>query len=382
MNLESSDLFTPWTDPKSGVSSYILTQKVAPHQQSFYFTNPAGSPDKRYYWFYCAYPPSGNALDGRTLGYIDFAEQTVRNFPETMFTDGSPAIHPQTGEIYWCTTTAVYRRKPEPDAIPVLVANFPDELASLGHHSKIATHLSFSADCSELAFDCDVGLNFVVGSIRLSDGKFTVWQKFDRCYDHAMFSPIDPDLMLICQDGWTRKDTGKTEWLDIDENGEIERLWLIRRDETAQRLHMRDRYGCHECFSKDGKYVYYVDWEHGITRINLDTRQTELMTDTITWHGIPSSDQTLLVGDNYPQKEGFYRGTPADVVFYDTVTQKSIKIVSDMPAIFTRENPSRYHTDPHPQFVFDDEYISYTTTVLGQIDIAFVKVEDLLSVLR
>jgi hypothetical protein len=39
----SSPLFQPWTDPSSGVKSFVLSQRVAPLQQSFYFTNPSFS---------------------------------------------------------------------------------------------------------------------------------------------------------------------------------------------------------------------------------------------------------------------------------------------------------------------------------------------------
>ena len=39
IELAKSNLFTPWTDPDSGVTSYILTHKVAPVQEAFYFVN-------------------------------------------------------------------------------------------------------------------------------------------------------------------------------------------------------------------------------------------------------------------------------------------------------------------------------------------------------
>ena len=73
MNLEQSKLFTPCTDPESGVTVYVLTEKVAPVQEAFYFVNDSMDADGRYLWFYCAFPPSGSAAQGRTLGVEEVA---------------------------------------------------------------------------------------------------------------------------------------------------------------------------------------------------------------------------------------------------------------------------------------------------------------------
>jgi hypothetical protein len=79
INFDDSDLFTPVTYPKSGVTSYVLKHRVAPVQQGFYFVNDSMSADGRYLWFYCAFPPALR----RTLAVIDFVDQEVRHFPET-----------------------------------------------------------------------------------------------------------------------------------------------------------------------------------------------------------------------------------------------------------------------------------------------------------
>jgi len=39
LDLAHSPLFTPYTNPESGVTIYILTHKIAPVQESFYFVN-------------------------------------------------------------------------------------------------------------------------------------------------------------------------------------------------------------------------------------------------------------------------------------------------------------------------------------------------------
>ena len=60
-DLTASAAFRPWTDPESGITSYLLHDRVAPLQQSFYFTNRSFSEDGAYLWFYWR-PASGRQL--------------------------------------------------------------------------------------------------------------------------------------------------------------------------------------------------------------------------------------------------------------------------------------------------------------------------------
>ena len=73
IDLRNPQLFTPIIQPETGVTIYVLSRKVAPVQEAFYFSNESMTPDGRYLWFYCAFPPSGTAAQGRTLGVVDFA---------------------------------------------------------------------------------------------------------------------------------------------------------------------------------------------------------------------------------------------------------------------------------------------------------------------
>ena len=62
-DLGQSGLFRPYADPHSGVTSYVLSKRVAPVQKGNYFVNRSISHDGRYLWFQCASPPS---MAGRT----------------------------------------------------------------------------------------------------------------------------------------------------------------------------------------------------------------------------------------------------------------------------------------------------------------------------
>jgi hypothetical protein len=56
-------------------------------------------------------------------------------------------------------------------------------------------------------------------------------------------------------------------------------------------------------------------------------------------------------------------------------TETCIKII-DNPAMKGLTG-SQYHIDPHPRFCGGDAFITFTTTVRGEVDLAMVKVADL-----
>jgi hypothetical protein len=39
---------------------------------------------------------------------------------------------------------------------------------------------------------------------------------------------------------------------------------------------------------------------------------------------------------------------------------------------------ARYHIDPHPRFCGSDRFVVFTTTVRGEVDLAVVRVDDLI----
>ena len=368
---------TPWNDPESGVRSYILTGRVASYQQSFYFTNRSLTDDGRYLWFYCAFPPAGDANFGRTLGVLDVEADELRHFPETQFLDASPMVDNLNGDAYWCNKTGIWRRGPRATDAVERIARLPDEWFAKGTIHRIATHLTFSADRSDLNIDAELGNRWFVGSVSLSSGKFTVWQEFERCYNHGQFSPTDPDLMLIAQDFWSDKATGERHVIDRNAEGQLYRMWLIRRGESAQPLMPKFQRATHEWWSADGRAVYYVDGQHGTIRIDLANGERKVMNPYGTWHAHASANERYFVADVTREPGGFYRGGAADVIFYSGETHKLARIAR-LPALNSREEQSVYHPDPHPQFADHDELVVYTTTVHGRLDVALTPVETLI----
>jgi hypothetical protein len=363
--VEQSPLFTCWHDPASGVESFILSERVAPIQQSFYFTHPSFTADERFLWLYCAFPPGGDAYYGRQLAVVDFAEQTLRHFPETQFMDASPFVDGDTGAVYWTTGLEIWKRGPLANDVAERVGVFPAELAHNRRPLRLATHLSRSADKKSFAIDAQVGSEWFVGDLPLDGSGFRLWQTLDRCYNHAQFSPTDPDLMLIAQDGWFDSSSG--------EKGDTEdRLWLLRRGEKARPIFpdAPSALRGHEWWDRDGDHVWYIHYRNGTEKVNIHTGES-----TVVWphghtHSHSAKGAPYLVGD--------INSTPDTwrVAFFNIHTGKEVNIVSNFPPLsFPR---SLYHIHPHPQFCLGDCYICYTTNVLGTVDVALVSVDHLM----
>lgn len=376
--LSASKKFKPWKDPQSGVTSYILVERVAPLQQSFYFTNPSMTNDGRYLWFYCAFPPAGDANYGRTLGVVDLYRNKIHHYPETQFLDASPMVDVDTGEVYWCNKSDIWKRGPGKEDRLQHIAKFPDSLRK-GVIHRIATHLTYSADKKELSFDAEVGNRSFVGSVSLNTGNFLIWQEFGRCYNHAQFNPCDPNLMLLAQDYFFDKVTGRMFGIQHDKEGKLKRMWVLRRGKPAVSVMPKWKSASHEWWSADGKYIYYIDSKMGTVRINTKNGEKVLINPYGRWHGHSSRDNHYFVSDNIADENGFYRGCAANVIFFNRHTQRKVNIVTKAPALSSRRNPSVYHVDPHPQFVCNDRFIIYTTSVLGSIDVAVVKTKDLIA---
>lgn len=366
--LRRGNLFDSWTDPVSGVESFILSRRVAPIQQSFYFVNSGFSDDGRFLWIYCAFPPGGDSYYGRQLALVDFAEQTVRHCPETQFMDASPFVDGATGEVFWTTGLSIWKRGPGRKDAAERVGLFPAELARERRPLRLATHLTRSADGKAFAVDAQIGNEWFVGDIAADGtGGFRLWQKFDLCHNHAQFSPTDPDLMLLAQDGWFDTATGK-------EGQTQDRLWLLRRGGRPAPIlpdaPLPSSLRGHEWWDADGVHVWHIDYHAGTAKVNTVTRERTLVWPNGHTHSHCDRTGKYLVGDINPAGDNWR------IAFFNVATGKEINIVSALPPLPYHRRA--YHVHPHPRFCLGDRYICYTTNVLGSVDVAIVPVAALI----
>ncbi len=372
MKPDLSKFFTPYKDPESGVVSCILTKKVAPLQQGFYFVNSAFSTDNRFFWFYCAFPPSGSFKNGRTLGVIDFEKMTINHFPDTAFCDVTPLVC-DDGSVYWGTEHCICRRGPDPAEKTEIVSLHPGDLFGGRAFGQVATHLTLSPNKRELFFDAQSGNRFFAGTIDITNGKYSVWQSFDRLYNHGQICPTDEDIALLAQENMTDPYSGaKIQYED--------RLWIIRRDGTFRPIFPRKTRVTHEWWCKDGKHVFAINQVGqmggpAVIKVNVETGEYENVWQGKFWHAEDFDDARLLVADQHHLSD-FYRGCPSKVVFINRESGKSIDIIGLNPEHHTEG--SVYHIDPHPRFSTDGSMVVFTTTVRGEVDVALAFTSDLL----
>lgn len=367
LDLAHSPLFTPYTNPESGVTIYILTHKIAPVQESFYFVNNNMSQDGRYLWFYCAFPPSGTAAQGRTLGLIDFQEQAVHHFPETQFNHASPFVDAASAAVYWCMGATIWMRGPDIRDEVRRVNSLPQDLIGNRVVHRLATHLTPSADGKEFFVDAEVGLQYIFGSLPVDGGDFQFWHRFDRNYNHAQFNPRDSDQVLFAQENHPDQLTGLRFGIE-------DRLWIIRRGEAPHPILPTPTRLTHEWWDADGRHVWCIKGREGVWRVNVETADVEQISWVGgTWHSHSSQDGMYLIGDANPT---FYRGCPSTVNFLNRHTRREVQLVSnpEMP----NYAGANYHIDPHPRFTCNEQYITFTTTIRGEVDLAILPTRDLI----
>jgi hypothetical protein len=361
IDFNNRNLFTPVTHPPSGVTIHVLTRKVAPVQQGFYFVNDSMSADGRYLWFYCAFPPSGNSECGRTLGVVDFLTGEVRHFPETQFGAVSPYVDVATGDVYWQYDRHVWKRGPQQDAPVERVNSVPDALIGARRVLRSATHLTRSADGREFLIDLGLELQWHFGSLPLDGGDFQLWHRFDRFHNHAQFSPTDPDVVLFAEEGHADPITGLLF-------GITNRLWWIKRGQAPRPIMPEPLWVQHEWWDADGDHIWCVRGpETWRVRVADGEVVEKIAFPCDCWHAHASRSGRLIVIDSCRE---YHRGTATTVHLLNRDSGRLITVV---------ENPERtdyagrhYHIDPHPRFCCGDRYVVFTTTVRGEIDVAMV----------
>ena len=321
----------------------------------------------RYLWFYCAHPPNPE----KTLGLWDAEADTLRHYPDA--SAKGAYVDPRTGDAYFTAGTAIWRRPPDPEAGSVFVNRMPGELIGARPFRRLATHLTLSADRRRFFVDSQFGLQWRMGTLPLDGGPYEDWARLGRNYNHAQFSPTNPDLALFSQEYHFEPVTGVR--LDI-----TNRMWLLRRGEEPRPIFQEPVRCTHEFWDPDGGHVWFI-WHpdadnHGTYRVNLRSGETEKIWPAhCAWHSHLHPSGKYLVGDRNPF--GFHRGARSLVEFFNIETGKTFRI-ADNPEL-DDPLPKTYHIDPHPRFCADGNLVVFTTTVRGRVELAAAATEDLIA---
>lgn len=353
MNLEKHPYFTKYTDPESGVESYLLTEKIAGMYQHFYFSESSVTKDGKYLWIRCTNPPSW--FSTLAVVSLDAENPFIRHFPQAGIHGGCPRITPEEDGVYYPNDDSIYKVDLEGNVTRVF--RVPAEFLHGRTVTNLSTHCTVSCDGKYMLLDMMTGGAYYVLRVELATGEYKVLNNFGRCYDHAQFSPKKPELFLIDQDWW--RDYRSGEYFCIDN-----RIWLMNTEGTRfEPLIPNAFYGrsgseiCHDFWSDDGR-LCWVDYSLGAYECDVDTRKVTHVWKRPICHCHANHDRTLWVGDQTPYN---WKNEPCKVLFYDRGTNQELPIFSALP-----EPPverGNYHVDPHPQFVCGGKYVAATATV-------------------
>jgi hypothetical protein len=349
--------FTPWEDPVSHVRSFVLRQRIAPLQQSFYFCSPSVTRDESCLWFYAAFPP--NTKKSLAVVSLTANEPFLRHYPAAGFTAVSPMVD---GEgAYFCESDGVWWQPPA--GVPERICKLDVSFTRGRPIFRVATHLTKSADAQFLALDGQVGPNWFLATVELATGTVRVLREFTEHFNHAQFSPVEPRRILLARDYWTSAESGKR--IDFDH-----RLWLADTQEPwlKQVVPGVGKGGgpasTHEWWASDG-LLCWVELGLGVCEAEAETGESRVVWPGSLCHAHCSSNRRWWCGDTTPYD---WERRGCAVLFYDRATGRTTPIVSQLPP--PCHPRGTYHIDPHPQFSPGDQWIVYTTTVFGDVDVA------------
>jgi len=366
--------FETWTDPQSGVDSFLLEERVAPLQKGLYYATPSIGGNGQWLWFYGGFPPSRQWMLAAVS--LDPARPDIRLFPAAA-ASGNPLLIPEGDAAYVPVHDGICLQPIHGKITEVL--RMPKEILQNRHLFQLVTDLTRSADGKHFVLDSRIGSRWLISLAEIATGTVTPLRWFSRCHHHAMFSPIDPDLILVGQGPWHDPVTGDKGEMDI-------RMWLM---DTAMKRYepvLPDLWfnhncmSCHEWWAPDGM-VCWCDYNEGVYECDLSQRTKQLVWSHPLCHAHCDPTKRYYCGDENPYHRTPER--PCRVLFFDRQTGQEIAIASNMALPPLSPDAWRsYHLDPHPHFSADGEYVVYTTTVRGNVDVAVTPVRGILSKLR
>jgi hypothetical protein len=190
-----------------------------------------------------------------------------------------------------------------------------------------------------------------------------IWQTLQGNYDHAQFSPNDPDLILFAHEFWQDHRADR-----FDGNRPYHRMWMIRRGEQAAPILPEPvTHSGHEWWDADGRHVWYVHYGVGVKRVSLATRKEENLWPGRFSHAYADASGQRIVADRMADPVV----SDCIVELLDRQTEKKLELVNRPPLAANLTQCTHLH--PHPQFCLKDQYICHTTTVHDRVDVALFR---------
>jgi len=283
-------------------------------------------------------------------------------YHETQFSSASPMVDGGSGDVYWINGLDLWRRGPLAQDRPAWVNRFPADVANGRPPERVETHLTRSADGKCVGIDARFGGETYIGEMPLDGSPVSIWETSTSFYDHAQFSPTDPDVQMVALEYWQDHVHDA-----FDGRLPYNRLWTIKRGGRLDPvLNEPVSHSGHEWWDTDGKHIWYVHYGVGIKKVDLATRAETLLWPGHLAHGYSDAAGVFLVADMMADTVV----CDCHVAFFNTTTGNAIDIVNTAP--LPADVTQCTHLHPHPRFCLRDRYICHTTTVYGRVDMALV----------
>jgi hypothetical protein len=375
---ETSKLFRKYVEPGSGVVSYILETRVAANQQSLYFTQKSMTEDGRFIVFTVSGGERGNQ---KSFALADLLNDEVRPLE---ICGGNPFLDTESAVLYWFETGGLFTlnlRASSPEKEKR--CEIPPQLKAEGSNVLgYATHVTLTPDRTKVFMDARVDDRFIQGMLDIRTGQFEKWGEESVCVNHGQVNPVNGRLALCAHETrWT--DTRKVEHRIQNIDGVYPRLLLVEPDGKRRIIPPMNNYATHEHWSADGQGFYYCSSgkQYGVITYDLATGQQSRVAPVRAAHATMTRDRRYFT---YDYSVGpWYRGCAWQVGFYNAETKKEVFLYAERPAFNTKDNPSKLHPDPHPQFVCGDRYIICTINRGdGRMDLSVTPVAPLVEKTR
>lgn len=325
----TSELFSTWTDPESGVESSLLEADslgLGP-TETVPSPFPNATTDGRLYWAFG--DVTGNS---RTLTAIDLESETVHRVASLDRDALLPAIDPATGTVHVLVDGSLETYTPQlTDDTACIERTRTIDAAIL---EDAVAGLTRSADGDRIGFVADDGRTRRVASIYLPDGEVDIWHSGTVGCDVVRFSPTDPTVVLFA------REASRAAAADA---------WLAREGLGSRPLGPQLP-GRHRAYwwRPDGSGIWYVDPDAGVGFLDLEIGHRRTV-----WE-VPARAA-------HATHDG---GTIAAAVSDDDRT--GVRVTdgrSTVDVVSTREHSGDRSWYPHPTFLAGDSYLGYTTVV-------------------
>ncbi|MDX9882651.1 MAG: oligogalacturonate lyase family protein [Prolixibacteraceae bacterium] len=374
-----------WIDKDTGHKVIRLTPRLGDNL-SFYFHNnpflPAGDGANEKMIFH------GKTNQGMQLFSVDLITKKIDQITNKrgIISSGLSAemVGKKSSRVYYQCNDSVFATNVENHQTELLYV-FPDsirgEVTTINADETLLGGIFLSSEdaetldrikeeydntADELVAIEDAKLLYSLFTLQITTGEFKKIHNENHLLFHIQFSPIDPEFLMFCHEGF---------WSKVD------RIWTINVNEGLPRLMhkrtMENEIAGHEFFSPDGKWIWFdlqvpqgeTFYLSGVNVLTNETERYKLTRNEWSIHYTISPDQQLFAGDGGDPGQVANAG---DGMWIYLFRPAGDHLSSERLVNMKHHN---YKLEPNVHFSPDGKWVIFRANFGGQSDIYAVEVD-------